>query len=57
MAVNQNAIAKQSIGNKIVGGIRQGAQLASELKTLYDVGKGIYNAGRFVAPFVTPFIL
>ncbi len=57
MAVNQNLIAKQSIGNKVIGGIRQGAQLAGELKTIYDVGKGIYQAGRFVAPFITPFIL
>ncbi len=56
MAVNQNLIAKLSIGNKIIGGIRQGAQIAGELKTIYDVGKGIYQAGRFVAPFIVPFL-
>ena len=47
---------KVSTGEKIISGVRTAGEVAGALKTVYEVGKGIYSVGRVVAPIVAGLI-
>ena len=46
----QPAAAKQSFGDKVLGGLKTTAEAAGAAKTIYDVGKGIWGAVSRIAP-------
>ena len=39
---------KQSFGEKVIGGLKTTADTISSMKTLYDVGKGIWDVARMI---------
>ena len=51
-----NKVTKISVGEKMLTGVRTFNEIAGALKTVYEVGKGIYSVGRAVAPIVTALI-
>ena len=56
MALRQtsnNHINLSSIGQKVVTGAKTGIEIAGALKSIYELGKGIYTAGRAIAPVAT----
>ena len=55
----QNPIILQSsdgFGNKVVDGIKNTAQVAGAAKTIYDVGKGLWQGFPYVRPFISAVI-
>ena len=40
--------AKQSFGDKVLGGVKTTAGIVSDLKTRYDVGKRILQVARYI---------
>ena len=51
-----NKISKISVGEKMLTGVRTAGEIAGAMKTVYEVGKGIYSIGRVVAPIVAGLI-
>jgi hypothetical protein len=51
-----NKITKISVGEKMLTGVRTVGEIAGALKTVYEVGKGIYSVGKVVAPIVAALI-
>ena len=46
---NNNHINISSIGQKVVTGAKTGMEIAGALKSIYELGKGLYTAGRTIA--------
>ena len=49
-------VTKTSVGEKVLTGVRTAGEVAGALKTVYEVGKGIYSVGKVVAPIVAALI-
>ncbi len=49
--VKHNSVGS-SFGAKALKTAQTIAGAAGTAKTIYDVGKGLYTAGRFIAPFI-----
>ena len=45
-----------SFGNKVMSGIKNTAEVVSAGKTLYDVGKGLWQGFQYVRPFISAMI-
>ena len=50
---NNNSLNVSSIGQKVVTGARTGIEIAGALKSIYELGKGLYTAGRTIAPIAS----
>ena len=48
----KNPNIKSNIGQKIISGVQTAGTIAGTIKTVYEVGKGIYSVGRVIAPIV-----
>ena len=55
-ALVQNLLAKQmhqrSFGGQVQRAVQRGLGWASTAKGMYELGKGLYTAGRYIAPIV-----
>ena len=49
---NNNSLNVSSIGQKVVTGARTGIEIAGALKSIYELGKGLYTAGRTITPLL-----
>ena len=45
-----------SFGNKVVSGMKNTAEVVSAGKTLYEVGKGLWQGFQYVRPFISAMI-
>ena len=46
----------QTVGQKLLTGVRTAGEVAGAVRTAYEVGKGIYSVGRLIAPIVATLI-
>ena len=49
---NNNSLNVSSIGQKVVTGARTGIEIAGALKSIYELGEGLYTAGRTITPLL-----
>ena len=47
---------KETVGQKVIDGVRTAGEVAGALRTAYEIGKGIYSVGKVVAPIVAGLI-
>jgi len=43
-------------GNKVMSGIKNTAEVVGAGKTMYDVGKGLWQGFQYVRPFISAMI-
>ena len=48
----RNATSKPGLVDRFVQGAEKTAQVAAAARSVYEIGRGIYTAGRYLAPLL-----